>query len=163
MNNFSITTQLTQQEYCKLFLQLSYRQRLYQIITIMGLLLLILSVIRFFVPAMLSNNMQWFLFCFSIYCLVLFPVIVWLRARRIYKSNPGLHDAIRYQFSDNNVIVKGGDVETKFEWKDFARTQQTKSFLLMYNYNRAAYFIKLKDLTKEQIDFIKNRIGGNLG
>lgn len=158
MNNFSLTTQLSQQEYCRLFLQLSYRQRLYQIITLMGVLLLILSIVRFFVPTMLSNNTQWFLFCFSIYCLVLFPVIVWLRARRIYRANPGLQGAIRYRFSDSNVIVTGGDKESVFEWKDFGKMQQTKSFLLMYNYNRAAYFIKLKDLTQEQINFIKSKI-----
>lgn len=158
MNNFSVNTQLTQQEYCKLFLQLSYKQRMYQIITMMGILLLILSIIRFFVPSMISTNVQWFLFCFSIYCLVLFPVIVWLRAKRIYKSNPGLKDTIRYQFSANNVIVNGGDKESKFEWKDFGQVRQTKSFLLMYNYNRAAYFIKLKDLTQEQVNFIKSKI-----
>lgn len=158
MNNFSITTQLTQKEYCKLFLQLSYKQRMYQIITIMGVLLLILSVIRFFVPTMLSNNVQWFLFCFSIYCLVLFPVIVWIRARKIYKTNPGLQDAICYHFSDNNIIVNGGDKESRFEWKDFGKVNQTNSFLLMYNYNRAAYFIRLKDLTQEQINFIKQKV-----
>lgn len=158
MKNFSITTQLTQQEYCKLFLQLSYKQRMYQIITMMGVLLLILSIVRFFMPTMLSSKVQWFLFCFSIYCLILFPLIVWLRAKKIYKSNPGLQDAIHYTFSEDSVTIKGGDKTSVFDWKKFGKVQLTKSFLLMYNYNRAAYFIKLKDLTQEQIEFIKGKI-----
>ncbi|MDE1191886.1 MAG: YcxB family protein [Arachidicoccus sp.] len=155
MNNFSLTTQLTQQEYCKLFLQLSYKQRVYQIITMMGILLLILSIIRFFIPNMLTSKVQLFLLCFSIYTLVLFPVLIWLRSKKIYKTNLALQEAIHYQFSDENVIVNGGGIESVFAWKDFGKVQQTKSFLLLYNYNRAAYFIKLKDLTQEQINFIK--------
>jgi len=158
MNIFSFTTQLTRQEYCKLFLHLSYRQRLYQIITLMGVLLLILSIVRFFVPSIIPSGVQWFLFCFSIYCLILFPIVVWLRAKRIYNANPGLQGAIYYRFTENNVSIKGGDKESVFAWNDFAGVRQTKIFLLLYNYNRAAYFIKLKDLTQEQIDFIKQKI-----
>jgi amino acid permease len=160
MNSFFITTQLSQQEYCKLFLQLSYKQRLYQIITMMGILLLILSIVRFFVPSFIPSGVQWFLLCFSIYVLVLFPVIVWLRAKRIYKISPGLQGTINYQFTENGVAIKGGDKESEFEWRDFARAQQTKSFLLLYNYNRAAYFIKLEDLTQEQMEFIKTKVEG---
>ena len=83
---------------------------------------------------------------------------MWLRARKIYRANPGLQDAIRYRFSDDNVVVTGGDKESVFEWKDFGKVNQTSSFMLMYNYNRAAYFIRLKDLTQEQINFIKQKI-----
>ncbi|AYD46339.1 YcxB family protein [Arachidicoccus soli] len=158
MNNFSITTQLSQKEYCRLFVRLSYKQRLYQIITIMGVLLLILSVFRFFTTSIVSERTQWFLFCFSVYCLVLFPLIVWLRAKRIYKSNKGLQSTIHYTFGETGLTLNASGIESKFEWKDFSKVQQTSEFILLFGYNRAAYFIKLKDLTQEQIDFIKTKI-----
>lgn len=158
MDNFSLTTQLSQQEYCKLFIQLSYKQRKYQVFTMMSILMIIVSVLRFFMKSILSANVQWILFCISIYFLVLFPIIVWLRAKKIYQSNPGLQAPIKYRFTENGVSLTGSDKTSDFEWKEFGKVQQTKSFLLMYNYNRAAYFIKLKDLTQEQIEFIQSKV-----
>ncbi|MGF7231071.1 YcxB family protein [Arachidicoccus sp.] len=158
MNNFSVTTQLSQVEYCKLFVRLSYKQRLYQIITIMGVLLLILSIIRFFTTSIVSERTQWFLFCFSVYCLVLFPLIVWLRAKRIYKGNQGLQSSIHYTFTETGLTLNASGIESKFGWKDFGNVQQTKDFFLLFGYNRAAYFIKMKDLTAEQMVFIKTKI-----
>lgn len=158
MTAFKIKTQLTKSEYCKLFLRLSYRQRLYQIITMMGVLLLILSIVRFFVKSIISENVQFFLFAFSIYGLVLFPILIWLRAKKIYNTNAGLQGPIEYSFNDQGLTLDASGNRSTFTWRDFGKTEQTKEYLLLFGYNRAAYFLKLKDLQPDQIRFIEDRV-----
>lgn len=158
MAAFNIKTQLTQSEYCRLFLRLSYRQRLYQIITMMGILLLILSIVRFFIKSILSEQVQLFLFAFSIYGLVLFPILVWVRARKIYRSNLGLQGPIEYSFTDQGLTLDANGNRSTFAWSDFGKTEKTKDYLLLFGYNRAAYFLKLKDLQSDQIQFIEDRV-----
>jgi len=158
MTAFKIKTQLTKSEYCKLFLRLSYRQRLYQIITMMGVLLLILSIVRFFVKSIISENVQFFLFAFSIYGLVLFPILIWLRAKKIYNTNAGLQGPIEYSFNDQGLTLDASGNRSTFTWRDFGKTEQTKDYLLLFGYNRAAYFLKLKDLQPDQIRFIEDRV-----
>lgn len=158
MTAFKVSTQLSQTEYCKLFLRLSYRQRLYQIITMMGILLLILSVVRFFVKSIISENVQLFLFAFSIYGLVLFPILVWVRARKIYRSNLGLQGPIDYSFTDQGLTLDASGNRSTFAWSDFGKTVKTKEYLLLFGYNRAAYFLKLKDLKAEEIHFIETKV-----
>lgn len=158
MAAFKVRTALSRTEYCKLFLRLSYRQRLYQIITMMGVLLLILSVIRFFVKTILSDNVQLFLFAFSIYGLVLFPVLIWIRARKIYTSNLGLQGPIEYSFSDQGLTLDASGNRSTFAWSDFGKTEKINGYLLLFGYNRAAYFLKLKDLQPDQVHFIESRI-----
>jgi len=158
MASFKVTTQLTKTEYCKLFLRLSYRQRLYQIITMMGILLLILSIVRFFVKSLLSENLQFFLFAFSIYGLVLFPILIWVRAKKIYKSNLGLQGPIEYSFNDQGLTLDASSNRSTFAWGDFGKTEKTRDYLLLFGYNRAAYFLKLTDLQPDQIQFIEDRV-----
>lgn len=158
MPAFKVTTQLSQTEYCKLFLRLSYRQRLYQIITMMGVLLLLLSIIRFFVKSILSENVQLFLFAFSIYGLILFPVLIWVRARKIYRSNLGLQGPIEYNFTDQGLTLDASSNRSTFAWSDFGKTEKTRDYLLLFGYNRAAYFLKLKDLLPDQIRFIEDQV-----
>lgn len=158
MPAFKVKTALSQSEYCKLFLRLSYRQRMYQIITLMGVLLLILSIVRFFIKSIISENVQLFLFAFSIYGLILFPILVWVRARKIYRSNLGLQGPIDYNFTDLGLTLDAGGKESTFGWADFGKTEQTKDFLLLFGYNRAAYFLKLKDLKPDQVSFIESMV-----
>lgn len=158
MGSFKVSTQLSQTEYCKLFLRLSYRQRLYQIITMMGILLLILSIVRFFVESIISEKVQLFLFAFSIYGLVLFPILIWVRARKIYRSNLGLQGPIEYNFTDQGLTLDASGNRSTFAWSDFGKTVKTSAFLLLFGYNRAAYFLKLKDLTPDEIDFIQSKV-----
>lgn len=158
MQGFSVSTSLTEKEYCRLFLKLSYRQRLYQIITIMGILLLVLSVVRFFTESLLSDKVQMFLFAFSIYCLILFPLLVWWRARKIYLANKALQGVLRYDFDEKGVSLDGGGIVSAFQWSDFGKTDKTRNFLLLFGYNRAAYFLKLKDMTPDQVKFIETHI-----
>ncbi|SEA23610.1 hypothetical protein SAMN05192529_11153 [Arachidicoccus rhizosphaerae] len=158
MASFKVTTQLTKTEYCKLFLRLSYRQRLYQIITMMGILLLILSIVRFFVKSLLSENVQLFLLAFSIYGLVLFPILIWIRAKKIYASSLGLQGPIEYNFNDQGLTLDASSNRSTFAWGDFGKTEKTRDYLLLFGYNRAAYFLKLKDLQPDQIQFIEDRV-----
>jgi len=158
MAPFKIMTQLTKKEYCKLFLRLSYRQRLYQIITMMGVLLLILSIVRFFIKSMLSENVQFFLFAFSIYGLVLFPILIWIRAKKIYNTNRGLQGPIEYSFNDQGLTLDASGNRSSFGWGDFGKTEQTKDYLLLFGYNRAAYFLKLKDLQPDQVQYIEQKV-----
>ena len=158
MAAFKVKTQLSQAEYCKLFLRLSYRQRTYQIITMMGILLLILSIVRFFVESLLSEKIQLFLFAFSIYGLILFPFLVYLRGRKIYRSNLGLQGPIEYSFSEQGLSLGAGSNQSSFTWADFGKTEQAMGYLLLFGYNRAAYFIKLCDLQPAQILYIESHI-----
>lgn len=158
MPSYTASTHLTEKEYCQLFLRLSYRQRLYQIITIMGLLLLILSIIRFFTKSLMSENVQLFLFAFSIYGLILFPLLVWLRARKIYRNSTGLKGAINYTFSDSGVSLDASGITSEFAWKDFGKSELTKNYLLLFGYNRAAYFLKRHELSTEAIAYIQRQI-----
>jgi hypothetical protein len=158
MASFKVTTQLTKTQYCKLFLRLSYRQRLYQIITMMGILLLILSIVRFFVKSLLSENVQFFLLAFSIYGLVLFPILIWIRAKKIYSSNLGLQGPIEYHFTDQGLTLDASSNRSTFAWGDFGKTEKTRDYLLLFGYNRAAYFLKIKDLQPDQIQFIEDRV-----
>lgn len=158
MPAFKVKTQLTRKEYCKLFVRMMYRQRFYQIITMTGILLLLLSVVRFFVKSILSEKVQIFLFAFSIYGLVLFPVMVWIRARKIYQSNLGLQGPIEYSFDEKGLTLDASGTKSAFTWGDFGKTEKTKQYLLLFGYNRAAYFIKLADLQPDQLRFIEDRV-----
>lgn len=158
MPSYTASTSLTEKEYCQLFVRLSYRQRLYQIITIMGIMLLILSIIRFFIKSLMSENIQLFLFAFSIYGLILFPLLVWLRARKIYRNSTGLKGKINYTFSDTGVSLDASGIASTFAWKDFGKSELTKNYLLLFGYNRAAYFLKRHDLSPEAIAFIQQQI-----
>lgn len=60
------------------------------------------------------------------------PVSLWFILSKAYKSKKALHERIVYDFSEENIKVKGGTFSSVTEWVNIYKVAEYKKWILIY-------------------------------
>ena len=157
MENFSITTRTTAKEYAKVMLIGLYKKPGFIIGTIAGLYLLTTVILDHFKIINYYADMPYFEFFCGLF-LLLGPVLITLIATRQFNSNPSFHRDIKYIFSDKGMAVEGYTFKGEFLWAHIIKQKEISKFLILYHSKRMGNFIDKTKLTKDQLQFIKEKV-----
>src|SRR6516225_5046185 len=107
MEDFSITTRLTEREYSRVLFILLYRKQGIVYTSIFGLLIVLggLKIIPFYSDATFLETLV------GLYLLLL-PTITVLRSLKEVRSTSGIQDEMTYTFNESGLIVQGSSHKT---------------------------------------------------
>ena len=157
MNDFSITTRLTTNEYRKVMFVGLYKKPSFILATLLGLYFAMTIILDYL------NVIDWYadIPTFEIICgafLLLAPTLIVLISVRQFTSNPSFQNDITYTFSDNGVACQGLTFKSEFLWTHIIKQKDLGKFLILYHNKKFGNFIKKTKLTTEQLNFIKSKV-----
>jgi len=91
--------------------------------------------------------------------MLLSPLWIIRSADKNYNSNSKLKHERSITIDEQSVTIKGYDFEVIYSWDEIHKFEETREYILVYITYRVVQFIPKKLLTKEQIDFIRGKIG----
>ncbi len=156
MDSFTITTLITRKDYTNYMIHEIYRKPYYLILTFMGLILIAMMVLQ---KAHVANFHFGIEMLFYGLVLLVIPLVNILMARKIYNSSESLNNEIKFTFSEEGIAVTAFTYDGFLKWNHIIMSKEVGDFLLLYSSKKSANFIKKDNLTKDQIDFIKSKIG----
>ncbi|CAN5736977.1 hypothetical protein BH11BAC3_BH11BAC3_13310 [soil metagenome] len=160
MEDFTITTRTTTKEYAKVMLIGLYKKTGFIIATIVGLYLLTTVILNYFNIINYYSDTPYFEFFCGLFVL-LGPALITFIAVRQFNSNPSFQHTIKYTFSDNGMVIEGKTFKGEFLWAHIIKQKEISSFIILYHSKKTGNFIDKTKLTKEQLQFIKTKVGQN--
>ncbi len=162
MNTFSITHQLTLQEYRNLNYGLSLRRPLFIIINALAGLFLVYHVLLLFTRrfAILDDDTYSY-FLFITVMGVTMLVMVFFMTGRNFRTNYRLKENITYTFSDSGYTVNGESFTSNLDWSGVYKVKIIPGWLLIYQSKTIANLIKTHPIDQKQIEELKHFLKAN--
>ncbi|MBG8552013.1 YcxB family protein [Hymenobacter guriensis] len=157
MNDFSITTRLTTNEYVKIMFIGLYRKPAFILATILGFYYVTTISLDYLNIIDWYNNTP----VFEILCgafLLLAPTLITFISIRQFLSNPNFQNNITYSFSDNGFTCQGFTFKSEFVWQHITKQKELGKFLILYHNKKFGNFIDKTKLTAEQLNYIKSKV-----
>jgi hypothetical protein len=153
MEDFSITTRLTEKEYSRVLYILLYRKPGIVYTSIFGLLIVLgrLKIIPFYSDTTFLETLVGLF-------LLLLPTITVLRSSKEVRSTSGIQDEITYTFNESGLIIQGSSFKTEFQWAYIRNLLEINKFLILSHRKAAGYYIDKTKLTNEQLGFIRSKV-----
>jgi hypothetical protein len=153
MEDFSITTRLSQRAYSKAIFKGLYRRPATIIMGILGVMILLLGlrIIPFF------DDISYIEIIIVLYLLLL-PAITVLRFLYLTRSNPRSLDERTYTFGESGFKVLAPTCTSEFQWVHIIKKREIDKFLILYQSKHSGYFIDKTKLTSEQLEFIRSKV-----
>jgi len=153
MEDFSVTTRLTEKEYSKVVFAGLYRKPGIVIASILGVIIILsgLKIMPFYSD---PSHLEIFI---GLYFLLL-PTIILLRSLKQFRSTPSFQDEIIYTFNESGFIVQGPGFSGEMQWGLIMKLQEINKFLILYHSKAAGNYIDKTKLTSEQLQFIRSKV-----
>ncbi len=153
MEDFSVTTRLTEKEYSKVVFAILYRKPGIIFTSILGVIIILggLKIIPFYLDA---PDLEIFI---GLYFLLL-PTITVLRYLKQFRSTPSFRGEIICTFNESGFIVQGPAFRAEFQWVYIRKLKEINKFLILYHSEAAGNYIDKTKLTSEQLQFIKSKV-----
>ena len=159
MEDFSITTRLTEKEYSKVMFLGLYRKPGFIAASILGFYFLVTIVLDHFKIITYYSDTPYLEIFLGLF-LLLSPTLIVLVSVRQFRSNPSFQREMTYTFSENGVIVQGLTFKGEFQWAHVIKRKEINNFLILYHSKKVGNFIDKTKLTTEQLQFIKSKVKG---
>jgi hypothetical protein len=151
--------QITLKEYLNLVYVLTYKKGWMIFITILGLLMLLLTMIYLTgtAPVLFDNDYNpWTNIFMAFFFLVAIPGSIYYSARSNYYSTKRLQESIDYELTDETMRITGESFHTELNWNKAYKIEELKNWFLIYESKRTANFIDKKELSAEQIQYLRS-------
>ncbi|ALJ01704.1 hypothetical protein [Rufibacter tibetensis] len=158
MQPFSVTTQLTPQD----FLQFYKRANpgvlvLTWVFRVIGIFLL-LSVPLQYTSTATSHLPFPFVNIFAGLAMVGLPVLQSFSGRRSFASNSKIQESITYTFTDKNLFIAGETFTNNLTLATLHKVTQTKDLVLFWDAPQQVAIIPKRSLSREELTWLQNQI-----
>jgi hypothetical protein len=151
MENIKISTSLNIKDYRSLLFQLTYKKPMIIILTLIGLLSVVTSVLYFFGLFGSFSSPPYFQLFLGI-CIVLFlPFSVYRQANRSFNGNRRLSESITYEFSQEQVSLTGESFSSTYTWDKIPKIEINKKWVLIYQNKTTANIIMRKNFREPEL------------
>jgi len=151
-------SKLTQSEYAKVTLKLTYKNIAVQLFTAVGVICMILLLLQWFgLRKIFDTEAPMFPFLIATINILL-PFSVLGYAQKHFASNLTLQRSFKFVFDDEKISYFAEGDQGQLNWEYVIKYSCINNFLLIYISNVSAYLIKTDELSDEQLNFIKSKI-----
>ena len=158
MDDFTITTRITRNDYSKFMYAALYKRPLYILATLLALFLVVTVILNYIGVINLYTETPYFETITALFILI-GPTIIVLVTSKGYVSNPSMQHDMIYTFKNDGISLQGHTFKSELSWKHIVKIRETKKYLLLYSSKKLGNFIDKSKLSAEQIQFIKSKIG----
>ena len=88
----------------------------------------------------------------ALFLLVYVPGSLWLRSKKVLKTNEVLANTLHFEFEEEAICVSQGEQKAEFEWKAIYKMIATKHLVLVYTNRVNAYIIPREQIKDEYAD-----------
>lgn len=152
MEDFTVTTTLTKEEYRKVFFLGYYKKPFIIIINLLGIYFLIMAIKDY------QNiiDVSWEGFC-GLYFLLL-PLIIVFRHVNQFSLNEAKYANVTYTFGESGLKLQGFEFTSNFSWSHIIKYKELGNFLVLYHTKRLGNYVDKANLTSAQLSFIKSKV-----
>lgn len=160
-----IKTQLTQKDFINGSLVLLYSKWNLKIISIIAGLMFIASLVIFAAGPQYGDPTSSMLV--SLFMALWLPGLTYFSAKKNYNTNSRASEPIEYTFEENAMTITGSSFNATLSWNKFYKVSKTKNWVLIWQTSKSANLIPRRDITDNEIGYLKkiitsNRVKNNL-
>ncbi|MBA2610442.1 MAG: YcxB family protein [Bacteroidetes bacterium] len=159
MDKIEISTKLNINDYIKATFQLFYRKWSMILLTVIGISMLLM------IPA--SNNFfnkfpigQ---LVFGLIFTVALPILIYINARKNYRSNKRISETINYEFDNTEIRLNGESFSANLTWDKTYSVTENNYWILIWQNKQVVNIIPKKDFTVEKLNFFKEIVNKQTG
>ena len=153
-----IITQLEFNKYVKLMYFLSYRKPVNIIISLVGILMIAVSVAYYFGFDKYIKEKPTLQLLFGVYVLVFFPGFLYYQARRSFNTKSRLWERVTYEFTDEKIDIFGESFSSEIPWDKVYRVEELKNWILLYQTKLQANLIPKESFVDDQLEEFRKMI-----
>lgn len=131
MNEIKIDCKLDVKSYVRLNYYLSYRNIITILLTLIGLVLLVFSIMSY-LGILHFNQPPSFFLMFGIILSYVIPVGIYGKARGSFKSNNRMNELITYVFTNELIQINGESFKTEMTWDKLYMIKELNNWILIY-------------------------------
>ncbi|MFM2291398.1 MAG: hypothetical protein RIS29_1211 [Bacteroidota bacterium] len=155
MNNISVNTQLTQQQYINVLYLLNYRRFAAYTSHMVGLMFMLSSVALFAT----TGETMFSTFIIGGLVFLLNPALVYLNGVKSFKlPNNRVTEPLTFTFTPEQFSIKGETFVTEMTWNKLYKVVETKNWLLIYQ-NKGMANVLPKSAISAELPEIRRIIG----
>jgi hypothetical protein len=122
MENFSVTTRITEKEYAKVMFFGLYRKPGFIAASIFGVYFIVTVILDHFKRITYYSSTPYFEIFIGLF-LLLSPTLIVLFSLRQLRSNPSCQHEIIYTFSGDGIMVQGHTFKQEFQWAHIIKSK----------------------------------------
>ena len=130
MNEIKVDCKLDIKRYVKLYFYISYQNIITILLTIIGLVMLVLSILSFL--EITHFNQPTFLLMFGMILSYVIPAGIYGTARKRFKSNNRINELITYVFTNELIHINGESFKTEMTWAKLYMIKELNNWILIY-------------------------------
>ncbi|WP_207431480.1 YcxB family protein [Sabulibacter ruber] len=153
MDNITLTTKLSEQDYIKVNFHFVFRKWKSKFILALGIFSL-LSVLFLYLTDALTE-VPWIGLIFGLYFTVGFPVQLYFAAKKAYKTHQRVSETIVYEFDRDMVRITGESFQSNFTWDKIHSLTENKDWVLIWTTPQVANVVPKRDFSPEQLRLFK--------
>ena len=146
-------------DYLKLNYTLTYKNRWVIYISIIGLLMLVVTLLYYsgLMPEIFAKeNPPYFQLFFGLFTLVGIPSSIYFTAKKNFKTSERLQEDIEYEFTNDKFKLTGTSFSSEMTWDKTYKIQELKNWFLIYQNGKVANPISKRNLSLDQIEYLRN-------
>lgn len=159
----TIKTKLKFDKYLKLMFILTYRKPSIIILTSIGVLMLIsasmtlFGVVDSYYKEGVSPKPPIAEIIIGFMFIIIFPLMTYLNARKMFSSSGRLQEEITYEFSDDRIKITGETFKSEMDWTKTYKVLELNDWILIYQ-NRIVANVIPKELFGDNLNEFKAMI-----
>lgn len=147
-----IETKIDFKKYIKLMYILTYRRKLMIYTSILGFLLLIISIFYFF-GIIEMTEFPWIPILTGIVINIVMPISVYYTSRKAYFTNARLQEKIVYEITQDLIIITGESFNSQMTWDKTYKVLELKEWFLIYHNKLSANIISKESIGNQTQEF----------
>jgi hypothetical protein len=154
MEEVKIESEINQDEYIRLLFLITYRKPPVIIISLLGIIMTLVPVLYFLKIYTAIDSPPFIPLTSGVLITVVFPLSIYLMARRNFRIDELLRQPIRYTFTMDKIFLKGLTFDVTIGWDKIHKVKRLNKWLLLYRDRaRVEFMIKNTFNDHEQNEF----------
>lgn len=148
-----IKTKIEYEDYRKLLFTLTYKKVSTIVITIVGTFFILFQLLAYFLISTYEIDLAPLLVGCGM--VLLFPIAIIVSSKRNFYSNQLLQEEMEYEFTEEQMKIKGESFSSEVQWNKTNRIIEIKDWFLIFQSKISANLIPKKNLSEKEINEIK--------
>lgn len=149
MNEVKIESEITRDEYIRLLFLITYRKLPVIIISLLGLVMTLVPILYFLNIYTAIDAPPYIPLVSGVLITVVFPLSIYLIARRNFRIDELLRQRIRYTFTPDKIFLKGTTFDVNIGWDKIHKVRKLNEWLLLYRDKARVEFMIRNTFSKD--------------
>lgn len=146
-----IETQISAHQYLSIMMKLFFKKPAFIFFELIGIVLLCCYFFEWNFEN-ISTTPTYYLW-FALFFIFVNPLIFYISSKRQISNMPELTEKIIYNFSKDNILMSGKNIDTKILWENIKKIKENSDWFIFIQKNKVLNFIPKSSLGAKYDEF----------